>query len=328
MTGTVASSDISFVVQGNVDRKCVEGVGITERVLRSIREHYPGAEIVLSTWEGTKVDRLDFDTIVFSKDPGPTETHSKPLNVNRQIISSYNGILAAERPWVLKTRSDLEFYRPGYFDYLNKFVQFDERWKFFDTKVTVTTATSKDPRLWYHMPFHICDWTWGGKREDVEQVFDCEPYPQEFIGYHWLKQVPKPFGFSRAMMDRRYYAESYLWFSLLSKHYDFEFQHAFDISDDLIAIHEKILVSNLVMLDASDLGFHSLKVAIPPGFNRFTAYRSSGFIRLYNQNTKSTVPNPKYFRDEMVRYAYYLRERLRPVWRYFIKFLKRRCSTT
>ena len=56
-------NDISVVVQGAIDKK------LTPICLKSIRKYLPGAEIILSTWEGSDVENLDFDTIVLNHDP-------------------------------------------------------------------------------------------------------------------------------------------------------------------------------------------------------------------------------------------------------------------
>ena len=38
--------------------------------LKSIRKFLPKAEIILSTWEGSNINDLDYDVLVLNKDPG------------------------------------------------------------------------------------------------------------------------------------------------------------------------------------------------------------------------------------------------------------------
>ena len=46
----IDTNDISVVVQGAIDQIN------TPKCLRSIRKRLPGAEIILSTWEGSPID--------------------------------------------------------------------------------------------------------------------------------------------------------------------------------------------------------------------------------------------------------------------------------
>ena len=55
--------DISVVVQGAI-------TNYTKLCLESIRKYLPGAEIILSTWDDSNIDRLDYDVVIFNKDPG------------------------------------------------------------------------------------------------------------------------------------------------------------------------------------------------------------------------------------------------------------------
>ena len=57
---SINPKDVSVVVQGAVDAKH------TPRCLASIRKYLPGAYIILSTWEGQKVEGLDCDKVVTS----------------------------------------------------------------------------------------------------------------------------------------------------------------------------------------------------------------------------------------------------------------------
>ena len=60
----IISNDISLVVQGAV-------TPVTKAVLNSLRAIFPGAELILSTWEGSALDGLSYDKAVLSPDPGP-----------------------------------------------------------------------------------------------------------------------------------------------------------------------------------------------------------------------------------------------------------------
>src|SRR4029077_10044080 len=95
-------NELSFVVQGEVIRETspLTGRPVTQSSLESLRLHFPEAEVILSTWQGTSVDALSFDKVVFSEDPGNWNTARpgaalKLDNTNRQIVSTRNGLREA-----------------------------------------------------------------------------------------------------------------------------------------------------------------------------------------------------------------------------------------
>jgi hypothetical protein len=103
VTCMILSKDISVVVQGPIHTQD----NLTKRVLESVRTHLPDAELILSTWKGSKVDGLDCDILLLNEDPGALE--KQPINsrnLNRQIVSTCNGIMASTRIFVLKLRTD------------------------------------------------------------------------------------------------------------------------------------------------------------------------------------------------------------------------------
>ena len=58
-------SDISVVVQGPIERTTEKN--ITGTVCESIRKILPGAEIILSTWEGNDTQGIEFDKVIFNE---------------------------------------------------------------------------------------------------------------------------------------------------------------------------------------------------------------------------------------------------------------------
>lgn len=60
----IPSEDISIIFQGAIHPIW------TKIACKSAREHFSKATIILSTWEGSSVDGIEFDSVIFSKDPG------------------------------------------------------------------------------------------------------------------------------------------------------------------------------------------------------------------------------------------------------------------
>ena len=113
----IKSKDISVVVQGAVDKS-------TKKCLNSIRKYLPQAEIILSTWEGSNLKGLKYDILVPNKDPGGVLICPKTKlynNLNRQLLSTQNGLKKANRKYTIKFRTDFYLRGKEFLKYFDKF---------------------------------------------------------------------------------------------------------------------------------------------------------------------------------------------------------------
>ena len=112
VTCMTLSKDISVVVQGPIHTQD----NLTKRVLESVRTHLPDAELILSTWKGSQIDGLDCDVLLLNDDPGAINGY----NVNRQIVSTRNGLQKATRTYAVKLRTDMQLTGTGFIDFSSK----------------------------------------------------------------------------------------------------------------------------------------------------------------------------------------------------------------
>jgi hypothetical protein len=109
----IDGAEVSVVVQGPV----VGGPSDaperrrTQLALASVRAAYPACEIVFSTWKGAQTGGLIYDRLVLNDDPGAVSQNDTTLrdvfnNLNRQIVSTRNGLAATTRRHAIKLRSD------------------------------------------------------------------------------------------------------------------------------------------------------------------------------------------------------------------------------
>ena len=116
----IKQNDITFVVSGPVHEGGIESSHnrpstfrySTKEVLQSIRKHYPEAKILLSTWEGSSTQGLEFDQLVLSEDPGSEIeyiTKGKIYNINntRMATSVYAGLKKVTTKYAVRTRTDI-----------------------------------------------------------------------------------------------------------------------------------------------------------------------------------------------------------------------------
>ena len=62
--------DITFIIQGKICNKDKYHRESTKHALKTIRKNFKKSQIILSTWEGEDVSGLEYDKVIFNKDPG------------------------------------------------------------------------------------------------------------------------------------------------------------------------------------------------------------------------------------------------------------------
>ncbi len=289
-SGTVAGvgpSEVSFIVQGPIYRRPAgaDGVQITKRVLESVRQHFPGCELILSTWKGSDVRDLDYDCLLLNDDPGSwlrDETNRYYHNVNRQIASTLSGLQVASREYAVKTRTDVIFTHGKCLGYINKYTNRSEDCRFTRGRVLVATVTSVNPRRNLQLPFHPCDWFYCGLTEDLLDIFTIPLFPEPAYT-EWFKTRTYPCNHPNRTSMARYAAESYIWYSFCRKYLDVAFDHLCDVANNSVAISERTFANNLVILKPSQLGIVSLKKPFLHSY-LYYMYTFTEWKALYNKH--------------------------------------------
>jgi hypothetical protein len=182
--------NLSIVVQGPVQRHTAScGDPSTDAVLASVRRHFPGAQIVLSTWIGSETKGLDFDDLVQSNDPGSLNHPSalRPCNLNRMVTSTKAGLAAATRPLCIKTRTDVSFRSEAL---AQKRLQPAARFLSFDRRIWIGSIATRDI-VTFFTPYHPSDIVHFGTTADLRQLWDAPCFTLDDV---YLKEgrVPSP----------------------------------------------------------------------------------------------------------------------------------------
>lgn len=127
--------DITFIVQGPVD---IEDLS-HNKTLKSIREYFPCAKVIISTW-GRESGIFLHDknlTIVTNVDPGSDSVSGDKWAVNfiRQGVSTLGGLLYCETKYACKIRSDCYFANDSLVAIFSDFVKSKKPFLFTD-KIT------------------------------------------------------------------------------------------------------------------------------------------------------------------------------------------------
>jgi hypothetical protein len=274
--------EVSFVLQGPVEP---HGRGSTAAACRAIRNHFPGAEIVVSTWEGADASGLDCDVVVQSADPGGIGGPSFNANLNRQTVSSLAGIRAASRPLVVKARTDIQFVSNALLDHWGRWEERADELRFLEQRVLIPNVFTRRPSYLAPFPIHPTDWSYFGTRADLETLFDaplmrCDESfapPTQGIGrLYWWKEEPPS-----------YTPEQWYWLhALRSAAPDLSLKHIWDLTPETLRATELSFANNLVVLDTyAQYGLWCPKY---PGANRvfedYTLYQHADWLELYHRH--------------------------------------------
>lgn len=251
----IDTKDISIVVQGAVDKEN------TPRCLKSLRKYLPGAEVILSTWEGTNTDGLDYDIVLYNEDPGGWRDGRTdiPNNLNRQLVSSKNGIKAASRKYCIKIRSDIIFRSNRFLTYFDKFPKRDPKYQVFQERVIFCSYFFKRylgeaQYTVQPVPFHMSDWFAFGLKEDVLLLFDVplakEP---ENTDYFFLHEMD-PIRIDVLGASHQYSPEQYIFLTASKKCLEVPyFPSVIKYTSENIEFSNHVVANNCIILNPSQM---------------------------------------------------------------------------
>jgi hypothetical protein len=285
--------DISFIVQGPVVGAPTDPYEKrhTYQCLQSIRKTFPGATIILSTWQDSNVTDLDYDVLVRNEDPGQVVL-ADIANTFRQVVSTLGGLKQCKTRYAVKTRQDLVFTHDHFLRYFTEYnaLPFDPAYKLLHERIVA--LASANPRRGVAGPFWLSDWFHFGRTEDLLNVFDIPLIRGNVV-------APDSHGVVRKM-DSLLSGEQYMWFSFLSKYRKIPFTHMMDTGSDNIATSEKYFANNCIFLTARRAGIKSLKspgaiYARTPALSDNGLYTFTDYKRLLNRYAGARlciIPNP------------------------------------
>jgi hypothetical protein len=227
-------NNISVVVQGNIlgVSKVKTKDRITYNGLKSIRKHLPKAKIILSTWECSDVTDLDYDELIFNKDPGPiynmhlstSKKFPKNIanNINRQIVSTLSGLRKVKTKYAIKLRSDFSLTGTNFIKIFQKYNSYDhnnykKNWKIFKNRILILDLYTRNPKKTnsiLNFVYHPSDLFQLGLTDDLLNFWDIHLMDKKTAQYFENKEADK-----KNFLDfaTRFCSEQYLWISVMKK---------------------------------------------------------------------------------------------------------------
>lgn len=294
-TDKIQDNEITFVVQGAINKQW------TKKCLTSIRKLFPLSFIILSTWENSDTLDIEYlcDKILYNRDPKGipfSKVHSTEFNLDRQIISSLNGLKEVTTKYSMKLRSDMIIKNRNFLKYFNLFKEYDSNYKLFEKRIVsfagYSPYTSNNKHSWN---FCIHDFAYFGLTNDLLNLWNIPLMTNEEKYYWELHKYPKKNNSNAEFinesidwgMSYKFHAEQYITIKNIQKipNISFEFQNMYDFKDNNIEIFNKFLANNFIPLYPERLGISLPKNEIPYHSYYMSAldYTYNEFLEIYNK---------------------------------------------
>lgn len=253
----ISSDQISVVVQGPIHgtKDDSENDKITKRCCHRIRELLPEAEIIISTWNGSNVDEIEKDIVVFNEDPGGIIMRMHGVdrmnNTNRMLVSTYNGISKASRKYTIKLRSDMWLENLNFIDKFGKY-PIREHNSLFKERIIVLSSTC--PFRGSQILFALEDWFDFGLTEDIKKLWNVPLQKREDLIYKN----------GVADWEDNLVAENYIWTYIMRQDKTIgcklgDYRGKISYTTNNLELYEQSLAKYTVLYDGETLGLNSLK---------------------------------------------------------------------
>ncbi|WP_099608979.1 WavE lipopolysaccharide synthesis family protein [Vibrio coralliilyticus] len=283
-----SKKEITFVLQGPV----IEGV--TGRSVDNIKELFPESSIILSTWKGENVEGIDVSRVVFNQDPGSTvlsygkDNNQRTANVNRQIVSTVNGLKSVETSYAVKIRTDNVLHKDDFFKYIDLFESRNSEYSLFDKRIVSSNFYAKEFVKGLALPYFFSDFFHFGLTKDLLTLWDL-PLFEDYI---FNKNLRDQFQHKQYPM-RCSHVEQDLFISCINK----ETSRLHDLFDELGEAEDVVksyqyLINNFVVLDGDIIGLEVPARLAQKGNPPCEFYSHLRWKWLYEKcfNIKTTIP--------------------------------------
>jgi hypothetical protein len=157
-----------------------------------------------------------------------------------------------QTPWVVKIRSDISIDPMLILELTTLCTRLpDDPASLFSHKVVATSITTLDG-LRSGFYFHVCDWLYLGRTDDVRAIFSA-PLPADDFFTYFRHAHPAP------EICSRYRSESYLVYHLVRAKLGIEYPYSGYLDPKLAVTSKKILKTNFVIVNPWNLGLSSSK---------------------------------------------------------------------
>ena len=305
--GKIDQSEITVVLQGSTlpvygGKRCIE------RSAFSVRQVMPRCQIIVSTWEGEDIPQSvqgAVDKVIFNKDPGGFANREgvKPNNVNRQILSSLNGLKQVQTKYALKMRTDFVMKGTGFLKYFDVYNSFSENYRVFQKRLVCAMAGTGKPTEFFREPFRVSDFLNFGLTSDLLKLYDIPLMSDEDASWFTSRQELLSAKWS-GKVTWRYFPEQHIWIGCLRKNgVDVKCQYCIHYNDEIAEQSNRCLVNNFYPASYEKLGIYPLKTGLRGAetlfniefhWNReYIYYTKYEWLKLYKKYCDNSIRLPQ-----------------------------------
>ncbi len=277
----VKKEDVTILIQGPISNS------FTKSGIESVRKYFPESPIILSTWEGSDLNGLDYDHVVISEDPGglivPFWNGDKlSNNTNRYIVSTLAGLNQVKTKYVLKLRSDMYILGDSFLKYFRKYPKRKKKFSLFKERIIVPEIYTRESldyqcgREKHHIecPYHITDWAMFGLKEDVDLWLSHVPFSDKHnVLDKYTKTYRYPAGWD--LPPEQFYFIS----ALKTKFPDVRMTDIFDYTDETVKKAKEYTMNNFIILNSMQMKLFCGKYPHEFLINNGTHYAMSGLLK-------------------------------------------------
>jgi len=287
----LCSSNLSFIIQGSINN-----IETVNKCIASIRKFFPKSIVILSTWENSNYKSMDFDKLVLSHDTNSNFNlyHNSNLinNINRQIISSYNGLKASETLYSIKLRTDMIFFTDELLHHLKKISLINNKKFILKNNILLPYDLSINPQK-TKLLFHFNDWILCGKTSDLKKIFNLPLMNKKDFTYFKDNKNIKIYNFKNWFNDRIHYLtckkylipkfipEQFIFKYIALKNTNLQFTNAFHFNDRLLSLHLEFLKNCIYPISLDQLGVKNAKHIFNIFSDRTIFYTKSQIYNYY-----------------------------------------------
>ena len=281
---------ISVVVQGPVqntpDRSHHEE-GVTKRCLLSIRDHLPGARIILSTWDKQDLSNLEYDELVISDDPGQNSDGFCPKNYYRQITSTKAGLAQVTTPYAVKLRSDNFLISNAFTALQQKFSSFQAVDKLFDEKVVINANLFRKSSHGRAVIMSPSDFFYYGRTDDLNKIWQQPAFLEQEFAAELLEKTQRSKGKHPLEAEQAY---CQIWLRRLTEQAPL-MSHRFDFKPVDLDFWQRFLASNIIIAEPKVIGLGLRKVS-QRKFKRVNEFSHIDWLKLYKKYCDPNASSP------------------------------------
>lgn len=294
----IQPEDITVVLQGSTKGGADLSTRYVELAIDSIRTVLPGAKIILSTWKGEDTSDLNADETVFNDDPGfatrDGRPDGKPNNINRQIVSSINGLKKVSTKYALKMRTDFILTHDSFLKAFDKLNEFEDDYRAVKKRIIVNMFGTRKPYgKYFSLPFHVSDFTAFGLTEDLLNLYDIPLVSEDdFIWFNLHPEIEQ-----KCYAVNKYGGEQSIVIGFLQKMgKEVSCRYSTHIDDSIADSSNHYLVNNFYPMSFATFGIQPLKDNLKAANNYFKYtdyYTQYEWLKMYKAFCDKDFKLPK-----------------------------------